>query len=1157
MSTEPTLTLPPDRALQDLVVSYQKDQAAGLAPNFREFLARHPELAAQLRALLAAEPTPVLQQPGLSWTAAESPTRSLAETPLPAAEAPTLSPPTPTCEVERSVGRAFGDYELLQEVARGGMGVVFKARQKSLNRIVALKMILAGRLASPEQVRRFRVEAEEAGALDHPNIVPIYQVGEVDGQHFFTMKLIEGGSLSRSLERIRNSPREAARLVITVARAVNYAHRHGILHRDLKPGNILLDTEGQPHVTDFGLAKHLEGEGTTTQSGVIVGTPSYMPPEQAAGRKNLTVATDVYALGAILYELLTGRPPFKAESALDVLCQVVECEPAPPHSLNLHVDRDLETICLTCLNKEPQRRYPSAEALAQDLERYLAGEPIRARPVGTVERTIKWVRRRPAGAGLIAVSVLAVTALLVGGWWSSARQHRALEDAQAQRQLVIDSFKKRLDTVDDFVIRLDGRLANLRGLENVRMEFLQELLRLSQSLLEEQKQEPTARFQTSRLQRRIGDLARDSSRPEDAEPAYGAAHGLLNQLVKEYPDRPDYRNELSLTLAHRGAVRQHENRPAEAQTDYREAIRLQDQLVTEVPSVPDYVRRATAYRTELGRVLEQAGPQGAAERLYREALQKGEQLVAAHKDRPAYHHELATTAAALGQLLHNSQPAEAQRYLERALEAHRQARRLAPHAAAYENALRQYYLDLEALLKQPEHHADLARLGDALQRDFPNSNLDTYNAACYLGDAVRMVRQFSRLPEAERQVLAEGYGARGVVLLDISFQQGYNDRPYMERDQDLDPLRSRADYKAFLAKIEKRFPSQGLTPEKQYDSLVKEYDADRRLYEFASMTARTVAEKKALPAKKPSFEGFARRFLVLARDQSKSPTAVDALVWVLENGDPAQDGPAAASLRGQALQMLEHDQLQRPEFAKVCQRLAEHPLPDVEPLLRVALSKHNEQGIHGLAGYALALCLASQAGKLPNSDPKQSELFRRAEQQLEAVTQTAGNVAYGSGTLGKVARDKLYELQHLAVGKPAADVDGEDLNGQRLRLSDYRGKVVMLDFWANWCGFCRQMYPHERELMQRYQNRPFVLLGVNADDDHVEVLRECQRQHLTWRSWWDGGPSGGRLTQRWQIEGFPTIYLIDPKGIIRYRFPQMVGHELDEAIETLMHEQEK
>jgi len=373
--------------------------------------------------------------------------------------------------VATQTARSFGDYEVLEEIARGGMGVVYKARQIQANRIVALKMILAGQFAASPYIERFQAEAEAAANLDHPNIVPIYDVGQHDGQHYFSMGYVDGQSLA---QRIADGPldcRDAAELLVPVADAVQYAHERGIIHRDLKPANVLLrrnlesrdqspeqqDTvrpgsssghrraslESHPMVTDFGLAKRLEVADGLTASGDIIGTPSYMPPEQASGQAaQISPAGDVYSLGAILYCLVSGHPPFQAASVLDTLDQVVQREPVPLRHLNAAIDRDIDTIALKCLQKEPAKRYGSAAELADELRRYLAGEPIHARPVGAVERTWRWCKRKPVVASLATIAALlaiAVVSLLAVGY----RRETALrQDAELARTEAEDNSRE-------------------------------------------------------------------------------------------------------------------------------------------------------------------------------------------------------------------------------------------------------------------------------------------------------------------------------------------------------------------------------------------------------------------------------------------------------------------------------------------------------------------------------------------------------------------------------------------------------------------------------------------------------------------------------------------------------------------------------------------
>jgi hypothetical protein len=406
-------------ALDGIIASYLVAVEAGEVPNRQELLDRHPEHADALRAFFAdldrmdRVASPLRLADGADATSALEGER--------AGALPTV--------------RYFGDYELLEEIARGGMGIVYKARQVSLNRLVALKMILRGTFATDKEVIRFHAEAEAAANLDHPHIVPIYEVGEHDGQQYYSMKFIEGTSLAR---HPHVDPRTEAAGLVAVARAVHHAHQHGVLHRDLKPSNVLVDSSGTRYVTDLGLAKRLaDADASFTETGQVLGTPKYMAPEQAAGRKDLTVAAAVYSLGVVLYERLTGQTPFTGDNALTLLRQARETEPPRPTSIRPSLDRDLETIILKCLDKEPSRRYRSAEALADDLSHWLAGRPITARPVGQAERFWRWCRRNPLVSGLTAaVAASLLIGIIASTFFAVQASRRAVAESRARARAI-------------------------------------------------------------------------------------------------------------------------------------------------------------------------------------------------------------------------------------------------------------------------------------------------------------------------------------------------------------------------------------------------------------------------------------------------------------------------------------------------------------------------------------------------------------------------------------------------------------------------------------------------------------------------------------------------------------------------------------------------
>jgi serine/threonine-protein kinase len=541
---------------------------------------------------------------------------------------------------------AVPGYELRGVLGRGGMGVVYKARHVRLNRLVALKMILAGAHASPQQLARFQVEAEAVAGLQHPNVVQLYEVGEHDGCPYLAMEFVEGGSLHERL--VKNPPpaAEIAEIVAALADAVRCAHAHGVVHRDLKPANILLTGAGVPKVTDFGLAKRFEDGDSPTVTGAIVGTPQYMAPEQTLGQTGAVgPAADVYALGAILYQCLSGRPPFQGKSHMEVLEKVRTEEPVPPSRLRPRTRRDLETICLKCLRKDPAQRYPGAGELAEDLRRFLRHEPIRARPVGRLERLGKWARRRPALAALLLVLVLAGAGSLIGVW----RYNTALRE---ERDRAEKSFRMALDAVNQMLTEVaEKELAEEPRTEEKRRRLLARALDFYKEFLADRKDDPAMRRETGVAYRRLADAFRLLGRSAEAEEAYGQAISLLRELCRDHPGDPDFRQALAEAHNWRGELLRTTGRPREAGEDYHEASRLQEELAAAHPDVPDYRRDLARTHYNLGILRTDAGSLDAALEAFQEAIDGLRPLADKFPDRREFRQHLARGHLNLGNVL--------------------------------------------------------------------------------------------------------------------------------------------------------------------------------------------------------------------------------------------------------------------------------------------------------------------------------------------------------------------------------------------------------------------------------------------------------------------------------------------------------------------------
>ncbi|MFO0941911.1 MAG: serine/threonine-protein kinase [Pirellulales bacterium] len=495
-----------------------------------------------------------------------------------------------------NAGKKFGDYCIESEIARGGMGVVYRAHQLSLNRPVAIKMILSGNLAGADDVRRFYVEAEAAAKLEHPNIVPIYEIGQLDGQHFFSMGFVDGGSLDRLISENTLPAKTAVQLMILVCDAIQFAHDHGIVHRDLKPANILLaksnlskggtsnstaranssvirsttntsstgvELEWIPKVSDFGLAKQLNSRSELTGTGQILGTPSYMPPEQAEGsNESVGPLSDVYSLGAILYRTLTGRPPFQSSSPMETILQLLNQDPVAPRSLNPSIPIELETICVKCLQKEPTKRYGSAQELSEDLGRWLRGDPILARPMSVAEKSWRWIRKHPTFVGstaVVAVAIASVMIILAKSNKSLAIERdaavKARQEADKQQGLAQSRLTRAIESIDKTTARVVSKRWSMDPtLQDERRLMLENAIQFYNGLIEDASDTEQVRFQAVKAYDQVAGAKFLLNDLPGAIEACRRSLDLSKQLNTDFPERHEYQAKYASTLSLSGSI---------------------------------------------------------------------------------------------------------------------------------------------------------------------------------------------------------------------------------------------------------------------------------------------------------------------------------------------------------------------------------------------------------------------------------------------------------------------------------------------------------------------------------------------------------------------------------------------------------------------------
>jgi tetratricopeptide (TPR) repeat protein len=824
-------------------------------------------------------------------------------------------------------------YEILGELGRGGMGVVYKARQIGLNRLVALKMILAGGHASAGELDRFRTEAEAVARLQHPNVVAIHEVGEQNGLPYFSLEYCEGGSLAARLDGTPWEPANAAALGETLARAMQAAHARGIVHRDLKPANILLAGDGKPKIADFGLAKQLDSGPGRTASGAIMGTPSYMAPEQAGGAKDVGPAADVYALGAVLYELLTGRPPFKAPTDLDTMLQVVSDDPVPPTRLQPKTPLDLETICLKCLAKEPARRYPAAEAMAEDLHRFRVGEPIAARPVGRLERGRRWCRRNPALAGSLAAIALA---LVLGAAVSTAfgmranrnaeRANRNAERADREAAAAVAARNRTREALDAMVSGVTGdSLATQTTLSEEQKRFLQSVLTYYEEFAAEPGEDSEGRQRLAKAHMSLGTIRYRLGQHDEGGREFSQGVLLWKQLAAEYPAVLAYRQVLARSHNNLGILLAGQGKRPEAEAAYRAALAVREKLAADYPAVSAYRQDLAGSHNSLGALLAGQGKRPEAEAAYRAALAVQEKLAADHPAVPAYRQDLAGSHNNVGALLAGQGKRPEAEAAYRAALAVRE-KLAAEHLAvpAYRQDLAQSHHNLGALLagqgKRPEAEAayrTALAVREKLAADHPAVPAYRQDLAQSHNNLGALLAGQGKWPEAEaalraalvlKEKLATDYPAVPAYRADLA--KSHNNVGNLLAGQGKRP-EAEAAYRAALAVQEKLAADYPAVPAYRQDlagshnnlgillrELGKRPEAEAAYRTALAVREKLAADYPAVPAYREDLAGSHHNLGIMLAGQGKRPEAEAAYRTALAVREKlAADYPAVPAYR--------------------------------------------------------------------------------------------------------------------------------------------------------------------------------------------------------------------------------------------------------------------
>ncbi len=746
----PALRSDPEAVLLLIYNEYRLRKERGEAPGEEEYLQRFPAHEHALRQQFEVDQ-------GIREPLAPS-------TPKPG-QGTVLEDSAASADAQGTTSEEFPQvtgYTIQEELGKGAMGVVYKAWHQALRRPVALKMIRPGTATGREELVRFRREAQAVARLQHPYIVQIYEIGDQGGQPYLALELVEGGSLAEHLHGMPQPASQAAQLIEILARAIHYAHQCRIVHRDLKPGNVLLTSENTPKITDFGLAKRLDGICSGHDPGSIAGTPSYMAPEQANPEKGqVGPHTDVYALGVILYQMLTGQPPFRSaepdtlKQVLDTLKQVCTQEPVPPRRLQPQIPRDLEAICLKCLQKEPAQRYASALALAEELDRFLEGKPVLARPMNPAERLWRWCRRNPLVASLLTgLFVVLASGFGVSTWlWLRAEVHRANERRQYER--TERAYQLAGDVVDKLAEVMEG------------LPF---------------KPGPEGKQQVA---------------------AQKAVVALLDEIVTELPSE-NWRDRLAWNANCLGATLAEGRQGQDAIAAYRKAMSLWAGLVNEFPANPVHRWRLGMIYSNLGGTFCELKHFEEAEEMIKKALSIRQQFATDFPGVPSYQHDLGITLNNLGAIARDSgKPEKAREHWEAAIRHHWEAVKARPQNNSYREALNESSKNLtRVLFFQMRKHAEAAQSARESLKIFPERGEEYWRLGHVLANCMLLAEKDEQLPPERRKALAQEYADEAVKSLWEAVRRGFSNPNHLRTSNDFNRLRQREDFKKLLAQVE-------------------------------------------------------------------------------------------------------------------------------------------------------------------------------------------------------------------------------------------------------------------------------------------------------------------------------------------------------------------